>query len=127
MVESRWQRALAVVFAAVFLVTSCTSLQTVNIPAPGNPPALPAVKVGDTVVITTKDAKERRFEVTAIEADALVGKRWRVAYADMESLGVEHIRKGATTTMVVIGIFLVALIASVVALDEEIDDLADPN
>jgi len=120
-----WQRALTVVFVAVFLVTSCTSMESVSIPSADTPPALPAVKVGDTVVILTKDLKRKSFEVRAVEADALVGESERVAYADMATLSVKQFHKGATTVLVVLGVLLVWIIASAAELLDETEDSFD--
>jgi len=127
MAASTWQRALTVVFIAVFLATSCTSLETVNIPAPESPPAPLAVKVGDTVVLTTRDNKEKRFKVHAVEADALVGKFERVAYADMATLNIEHIRKGPTIAVVTIAVFIVASIVAAIQVEEEFEGIIEGN
>ncbi len=114
-----WQRALTMVFVAVFLVTSCTSMQSVSIPSGETPPTLPAVKVGDTVAILTKDLKKKSFKVHAVEADALVGESDRVAYADMATLSVKQIHKGATTVAVVLGVLLVWVLVAAAELGDE--------
>ena len=120
MIPNRWQRMVAALCAASLLLTSCTTLQTVPVPSGASPPSLPEVKVGDDVVITTKDMKKKKFTVTAVEADALVGEGVRVAYADMQSLGVKHVSKGATTVLlVVIGVLVYLGYAAVHAFDYE--------
>jgi len=84
------QRAIALLIIATFLLTSCTSLQGVPLPGPDQPTATPAVKVGETVEVTTRGGETKRFKVTAVETDALVGDNVRVAYKDMTSLQVER-------------------------------------
>jgi len=125
MAANRWQQALTVGCVAVFLTTSCTSLHTVNIPSSDSPPASPAVEIGDTVVITSRDANKKRFKVTAIETDALIGKGERVAYADMATLNVEQVRS-VTVAWVMIAIAAAALIVAH-AIDEDPPDYAVPN
>jgi hypothetical protein len=94
----------------------------VSVPSAENPSALSALKVGDTVELTTQTKEHKRFKVTAVEADALVGKGIRVAYADMASLNVERIRKGPTTALV---IAIVIVVASLVGAAEAIDEFGD--
>ena len=128
MASVRWQRAIAVLCAVSFLLTSCYSLNPVMIPSGESPPALPAVQVGDTVVVTThKTTEKKTFAVTAVEADALVGKGVRVAYADMTSLNVKRIRKGATTLAVVITVLAILSIMAAVEAGEAYDDVFEGN
>lgn len=127
MSKGRWQRAIALVCVVSFLVTSCTSLHSVAIPSPENPALLPAVKVGDTVDITTKTTGHKTFEITAVEADALVGKGVRVPYADMATLNVKRIRKGPTAALIVGIVFVVgSFIAGAQAADAIDDIMAGP-
>jgi hypothetical protein len=110
MVSNKWQRVLAFVCAASFLVTSCTTLDHVSIPGSETTSTVPAVSVGDSVLITTKTGNEKSFKVTAVEPDALAGKHERVLYADMASLSVKRGDKAATTlavALVVLGILIV--------------------
>jgi len=126
MVSARWQRAIAVLCAVSFVLTSCYSLNPVLIPSGESPPALPAVQVGDTVVVTTKKTTEKKtFIVTAVEAEAVVGKGVRVAYADMTSLSVKRIRKGATTLAVVITVLGILSIIAAAETAEAINDVYD--
>jgi hypothetical protein len=124
-VPSRWQRAIAVVSVAVFLTTSCTSLQGVSIPAPDNPSSLSSVKVGDKVVVKTKNGKEKSFKVHAVEPDALVGPFERVPYADMASLNVEHVRKGPTIALVAIALLVVGSLIVAVQVEDEFNEAFD--
>jgi hypothetical protein len=110
MTNNKWHRAIAIVCSISFLVTSCTTLDHVSIPGTETSAALPAVKVGDSVVITTRTGEEKSFKVTAVEPDALAGKNTRVLYADMASLSVKRGDKGATTlavALVVLGVLIV--------------------
>jgi hypothetical protein len=106
MIAKPWQRTIAVLCVVSFVLTACTSLQAVSVPSGETPPSLPDVKVGDKVVITTKAGQKKTFAVAAVEADALVGEGIRIAYADMATLGVKHIRKGATTAVALVVAFI---------------------
>ncbi len=121
MAANRWQRAVALVCVASLLLTSCTSLRSVAIPNGESPPAWSDVKVGDRVVITTRTEK-KTFTVTAVEPNALAGKGVRVPYADMMTLNVRYIRKGATTAVVVAIVFTILVFASA---NEVIDEFGD--
>ncbi len=110
MAANKWQRAIAFVCVASFLVTSCTSLDRISIPGAETAAALPAVQVSDSVVITTKQGEKKRFKVTAVETDALAGEGVRVLYADMASLSVRKSDGGKTAiavALVVLGILIV--------------------
>src|SRR5687767_9928234 len=103
MTNNKWRRAIAVVCMVSFPVTSCTSLHRVSIPGSETTATVPAVQVGDSVVVNTRTGEEKKFKVTAIEPDALVGKDVRVPYADMASLSVLQ-PNGAKTTLAVVAI-----------------------
>jgi len=121
MAANRWQRAVALVCVASLLITSCTALRSVAIPKGESPPAWSDVKVGDRVVVTTRTEK-KTFTVTAVEANALAGKGVRVPYADMMTLNVKYIRKGATTAVVIAIVFTILAFASA---SEIVDDVAE--
>ena len=123
MAANRWQRMIATLCVVSLVLSSCTALQTVSIPSGESPPSLPGIKVGDTVVITTRTTEKKTFTVTAVEADALVGKGVRVAYADMATLSVKRIRKGATTAVVVAIIFSVLLVVAAHDTAKAFDDI----
>jgi hypothetical protein len=123
MAAGSWQRAIAVASVLSFLVTSCTSLHTVAIPSPENPSLLPAVKAGDSVEVTTKTMERKTFEVTAVEADALVGRGVRVPYAEMATLEVKRIRKGPTAALIVGIVIVVGSIIAAAQTAEAINDI----
>ncbi|HYJ39790.1 MAG TPA: hypothetical protein VEW08_03305 [Steroidobacteraceae bacterium] len=127
MTSFRWQRVIAVLCAASLVLTSCYSLSPVPIPSGESPPALPAVSVGDTVIITTRTNETKTFVVTAVEADALVGKRVRVVYTDMATLNVKHLRKGPTTWVVLGVVFGILSIMAAVEAAEAYDDVFEGN
>jgi hypothetical protein len=118
MKQSHWQRALVFIVTASFTLTSCTSLQGVTLPSAERPSQLPAVKPGETVVLTTRSGQTQSFEVTAVEADALVGKNIRVPYADIATLNVRRFNS-ARTGIVAIVVGAIALIAVLVAVIED--------
>jgi hypothetical protein len=110
MTANKWQRAIAVVCVMSFLVTSCTSLDRISIPGAETAAALPSIQVGQSVVVKTRQGEEKRFKVTAVEADALAGKGVRVLYTDMASLSVKNSDGGKTAiavALVVLGILIV--------------------
>jgi hypothetical protein len=75
------QRAVALIVLTTFLTTGCASLQ---------PVAPAAVHVGESVVLKTNSGETRKFTVTGVEADALVGENVRVPYAEIASLDVRR-------------------------------------
>jgi hypothetical protein len=122
MTNNKWQRTIAFACIVSFVVTSCTSLHRVSIPGSETSASVPAVQVGDSVVVTTKTAEEKRFTITAIEPDALVGKDVRVPYAEMASLSVRKPNGGKTTLAVVLIVLGILIIVGVAALDEGVDE-----
>jgi hypothetical protein len=120
--SNKWQRVIAFVCAAGFLVTSCTTLDHVSIPGTETSAAVPAVQVGDSVLITTKAGKEKSFKVTAVEPDALAGKHERVLYADMASLSVKRGDKAATTIAVALVVLGVLIVIGADALGDGVED-----
>ena len=91
MKTSRWQRTLTLVVIASFLSTGCTSLQGVPIAHSEQPIPRPAVKVGESVVVTNMIGEKVKFSVTAVEVDALVGKNVRVPYTEIAALDVRRV------------------------------------
>jgi hypothetical protein len=60
-----------------------------------------------------RDGAKKKFRVTAVEKDALVGEDVRVAYQDMTSLRVQSESAGGNkTTWIVVGVLAVAAIAA---------------
>lgn len=109
-----WQRAVSLAVITSLLITSCMSLQDVQLPASDQPTATPAVKVGEIVEVTTRDGEKKRFAVTTVEADALVGQDVRVAYEDMTSLKVERSAAEKPTKIALIVIGGVLLVGALV-------------
>ena len=100
---------VATVAAMSLLVSGCVSMQNVPLPEGGQSSQTMAVKAGDKVQVETRSGKTLSFTVTAVEADALVGKieptntevklgirdpmgaDVRVRYEDIISLRVQHV------------------------------------
>ena len=122
MTANKWQRAIAIVCVASFLVTSCTSLDRVSIPGAETAAALPAVRVSDAVVIRTKNGEDKRFKVTAVEADALAGEGVRVLYADMASLSVRKSDSGKTVLAVALVVLGILIVISADALADGVEE-----
>jgi hypothetical protein len=107
-----WRRVVALTVIISFLMTSCASFHDVQIPT-ANQSVAPAVQVGQTVEATTRDGAKKRFKVTAVEADALVGQDVRVAYEDMTSLRIQSNSVGSNkATWIVVGVLAAAGIAA---------------
>jgi len=104
------QRSIAFVICVSFVLQGCSSLQGVQVPRTANERA--AVKVGETVEVTTRTGTPQRFKVTEVTDDALVGKDVRVAYADMTSLQAMRADNAQTGVVLYIvgGVVLVALV-----------------
>jgi len=86
MTISSWRRAVALLAVTTFLTTGCASLQPVALNHSGDRIERPAVNVGESVVVKTTGGQTRKFTVTSVEDDALVGKGVRVPYAEIASL-----------------------------------------
>ena len=113
-----WQRSLALVVVATFLSTGCTSLQGVPISHSQEPIPRPAVEVGESVVVTNMKGEKVKFTITAVEADALVGKNVRVPYTEIQTLDVRRV-DNAHSGVVAIVIGVVATVALLVYLLED--------
>ena len=74
---------VAVPLIASVLLSGCTTLRSVPLPAPGQPSQTATVKVDDNVQVQLKSGEKLAFKITAIEPDALVGKDVRVKFQDM--------------------------------------------
>ena len=122
MTNNKWQRVIAFVCVASFLVTSCTSLHRVSVPGSETSSTVPSVQVGDSVVVTTRAGEQKKFKVTAVEPEALAGKNVRVAYADMASLNVRQTSVGKTTLLVALVTLGVYMIVGADALEDGVEE-----
>ncbi len=108
-----WRPLLALLTALSILLAGCVSMRSVPLPAPGQPAASVAVKVGDQVQVQTRSGETCEFKVTAVESDALVGKDRRVRFEDMSGLQVKHLdklRTGGAVAATTLGVVLVAVL-----------------
>jgi hypothetical protein len=115
MTTSTWHRAIALFAVSAFLATGCASLQPVALDHSAGHVERPAVNVGESVVVKTTGGQTRKFTVTSVDDDALVGKGVRVPYADMTSLDVTRQGEHKMSTGVIVGI-VVGVVALAVAL-----------
>ena len=125
MTNNKWQRVIAFVCVASFLVTSCTSLHRVSVPGSETSSTVPSVQVGDSVIVTTRAGEQRKFKVTAVEPEALAGKDVRVAYADMASRSVRQTSVGKTTLLVALVVLGILTIVGSDALLDGTEDAID--
>jgi hypothetical protein len=98
-----FKRTLALATAAVFLASGCAQMRSVPLTRSDQGIARPAVEAGQRVVVTTQDGVKHKFQVTAVEKDALRGEHDLIAYADMKSLQVqsgEGMRVGKTALII---------------------------
>ena len=86
---NRWQSALVLLISSCFLVTSCATTRVTSFPNEQTPNVQPDVAVGNTVRATINTGEVREFKVTAMEADALVGKNIRIPYKELRFLEVK--------------------------------------
>jgi len=110
------KRTVASSISTVFLITGCAQLRNVPLVSAdgrsGQTIARPEVQVGDQVQVTTRDGIEHKFQVTAMDAEAMRGASERIAYADMQRLEVREagtLRPGKTA--LIIGAVLVGAAA----------------
>jgi len=95
-----WGRlAVVTVTCGCLLLSGCTTLQSVALPAQGTQP-LP-VRVGDKVEVQTITGQTLAFVITQIEPDALIGSDVRVNIVDITGLKVRRVAKIRTGAMVV--------------------------
>jgi hypothetical protein len=104
MTISSWRCAVALLAATAFLTTGCASLQPVGLTHFAGRVERPSVNVGESVRVKTTNGQTRKFTVTSVEDDALVGKDVRVPYAEMASLEVSRAREHKMKTGLIVGI-----------------------
>jgi hypothetical protein len=115
MISSIWRRAVSLVGVAAFLVTGCASMQPIALNHSTGHVERPSVNVGESVVVKTTSGQTRKFTVTSVEDDALVGKDVRVPYAEMASLDVSRAGGHKMSTGLIVGI-VVGVVALAAAL-----------
>jgi hypothetical protein len=104
MTISSCRRAVALIAITAFLTTGCASLQPVALNHSADRIERPSVNVGESVVIKTTSGQTRKFTVTSVEDDALVGKDVRVPYAQIASLDVSRAGEHKMSTGLIVGI-----------------------
>lgn len=87
-------RAITAMMLVLMLLSGCRTMQPVE---HGNWASLKGqVAAGDTVEVVTRDGQIRKFLVTEVTADALVGNDVSVAREDITRLQVSAVHKGRT-------------------------------
>jgi hypothetical protein len=64
----------------------------------------PSVSVGESVVVKTTSGQTRKFIVTSVDDDALVGEGVRIPYAEIATLDVRRAGEHRMSTGVIVGI-----------------------
>ena len=108
-----FKRTLVLATAAAFLASGCAQMRSVPLTRTEQGIARPAVEAGQRVVVTTQDGVKHKFQVTAVEKDALRGEHDLISYADMKSLQVQGEGMGVSKTALIIGAVVVG--AAVIA------------
>jgi hypothetical protein len=90
------RRFIAIVGSLCLFLQGCTVMQSVPVPQSGSTTA--AVQVGDTVEATTRAGEVKRFKVTGVTNEELLGADVRVAYSEVASLQVVRKDEGKTRT-----------------------------
>ena len=106
-----WKRATALLTVAAFLTTGCTSLQNVPLSQSAQGIERPAVKAGESVVVTKKDGTKQKFKVLKVEDDALVGQDVRISYADISSLEAQRTGGAPGKKALIIGAAVLGAVA----------------
>lgn len=84
----------AVMMLLMLLLSGCKTMQAVE---HGNWDSLKGqVTAGDTVEVVTRGGEVRKFVVTEVTPDALVGSDTRIAREDITRLQVNAVHKGRT-------------------------------
>jgi hypothetical protein len=104
MTISSWSRAVALLAITTFLTTGCATTQPVALNHSGDRIERPAVNVGESVVVKTTSGQTRKFVVTSVEDDALVGKDVRVPYAQIASLETSGAGTHKMSTGLIVGL-----------------------
>jgi hypothetical protein len=116
MSRSILHRAVALLSITAFLTTGCASMHPVALNHSADRVERPAVNVGESVMVKTKSGQTRRFTVTSVEDDALVGQGVRVPYAEMASLDVsqagDHKMSKGLIVGIIVGVAALALALS---------------
>src|SRR3954468_4392785 len=115
MISSIWRRAVSLAAVAAFLTTGCASMQPIALDHSAGRVARPSVNVGESVVVKTTNGQTRKFTVTSVEDDALVGRDVRAPQAALGSLDVSRAGEHKMSTGLIVGI-VVGVVALAAAL-----------
>lgn len=91
------RRVIVLVGCLSLFLQGCTAMQAVPVPQSGS--AAAAVQVGDTVEATTRAGEVKRFKVTEVTNEELLGADIRLAYSDIAALEVARQDEGKMRTI----------------------------
>lgn len=98
-----------ILISACLILTGCTTVRTFPLPRAAAEAQASGIRKGDHVMVRLRSGETRDFRVKAIEADALVSRSGRVAFADIEKLQREQVAIGRTAALVAGVVATVAL------------------
>jgi hypothetical protein len=84
-------RPVAALALALLTLVGCTSLEYLPVDRSRPEELQSRLNVGETVVVRLKNGEEREFRITALEPDAIVGRKERVAYQDVDVIEVKYL------------------------------------
>lgn len=106
--------------SACLACTGCTTTRFLPVPSAATAPdALPQPR--STVTVTLSSGEVRKFRLTTIDADALVGKDVRVPFSNIEKLQETRFSVGRTLGLIT-GTIVVIVAAAYGALLDDLDD-----
>jgi hypothetical protein len=91
------RRVIALFGCLCIFLQGCTVMQAVPVPQSGS--ATTAIQVDDTVEATTRAGEVKRFKVTGVTNEELLGADARVAYSEIAILEVARQDEGKTRTI----------------------------
>jgi hypothetical protein len=81
-----WKRLAVAVLSAALALPACTTLRDVPMPVSTATTHAPNVHAGDVVRVTLRSGEKKKFKVTVVTSDALLGTNVRVPFEEIQNL-----------------------------------------
>jgi hypothetical protein len=118
-------RSIAAFGLALLALAGCTSLESVPVNRSQPEDLQSRLSVGETVAVRLKNGDEHEFRIVALEPDAIVGRKQRVAYEDLDVVDVKYVDyKGTAQATGAVALLAVVFIGGAV-LESELDESRD--